>query len=271
MIGLNDRLNNKDRQQEAYAVGREAMLWTALPGIIQSFDPVAMTCEVQPAIQGKMQNEDSSVSVVNLPLLLDCPVVFPRGGGCSLTFPIKRGDECLVVFADRAIDFWWQNGGVQPPAETRMHDLSDGFVLVGPYSQPNVIPSVSTDAVELRSDDHAARIAIHPKSHLVELETTGNFTGTIGGTATVEVAGDTTLKCPKLTINCPETTMTGTLTVAGLITGSGGFNISGGSGTTATVTGSLEATGDIKAGTISLQSHVHGGITPGGGDTGVAK
>lgn len=271
MISANSYIGDQNELLDLHFNGRQAMLWTALPGIIEDFDSTTLTCSVQPAIQGKVRNENGSISVVNLPLLLDCPVVFPRGGGCSLTFPIKRGDECLVVFSCRAIDFWWQNGGVQPPAEVRMHDLSDGFVLPGPYSQPNVIQSVNMSAVELRSDDHSARIAIHPDSHLIELETSGNFTGTIGGTATVEVAGDATLKCPKLTIDCPETTMTGKLTVAGLITGSGGFNISGGSGATATVTGSLEATGDIKAGSISLQNHVHGGITPGGGDTGFAK
>ena len=54
MISLNDRLRSPERQQDAYAVGREAMLWTELPGIVQSFDPQTMTCEVQPAIQGKV-------------------------------------------------------------------------------------------------------------------------------------------------------------------------------------------------------------------------
>lgn len=35
------------------------------------------------------------------------------------------------------------------------------------------------------------------------------------------------------------------------------------------VTGALSATGDVQAGSISLQTHAHAGVTPGGGKTGV--
>lgn len=279
MISLNTFMDDQNQRERQFFNGRAAMLWTALPGIVQSFDAEAMTCEVQPAIQGKQRDEDGSIKLVNLPLLLDCPVVFPHAGGCSMTFPIKPGDECLVVFACRAIDLWWQSGGVQPPAETRMHDLSDGFVIPGPYSQPKVISAVSTDYVELRSDDRQAYLAIHPSTHEVRLETTGNVIATVGGTTsatlsgavtidcgstlTATVSGATKLTCPTLTVDCPQTTFTGAVTVQGLLTGTGGFSISGGSGATAQVSGdisllgSMEATGDVTASGISLNSHVH--------------
>lgn len=48
-----------------------------------------------------------------------------------------------------------------------------------------------------------------------------------------------------------------TLTVNGLLTYTAGMSGSGGGGATATITGSLKATGDISAGAISLQNHVH--------------
>lgn len=97
-----------NRFSEKSINSRLTQVWTALPGIIQTFDAGALTCEVQPAIKGRVTQEDGSIQLVNMPLLLDCPVVFPHGGGCSLTFPIKAGDECLVVFASRGIDYWWQ-------------------------------------------------------------------------------------------------------------------------------------------------------------------
>lgn len=164
--------------------------WTALPGIIQSFDAVAMTCVVQPAIQALVRDKAGNISPVNLPLLLDCPVQFPAGGGCTLTFPVKANDECLVVFASRCIDSWWQSGGIQPPAEIRMHDRSDGFALLGFRSQPRVIGSVSTSAVQLRSDDGQAYIELNPQSHAISASTPGPIAFTAPN---VTINGDVTV------------------------------------------------------------------------------
>lgn len=136
---MSDRREELDDPEEAFRLsfeGKQAGMWTALPGIIESFDPDAMTCTVQPTIQGVRTLPDRTKAPVTMPLLLDCPVVFQGGGGATLTFPLAQGDECLVVFASRCIDGWWQSGGVQPQAEVRMHDLSDGFVLPGVRSQP---------------------------------------------------------------------------------------------------------------------------------------
>ena len=55
--------------------------------------------------------------MVALPLLVDVPVVFPRGGGVTLTLPVVPAMSAFVVFADRCIDI----GGraeVQEPRPT---------------------------------------------------------------------------------------------------------------------------------------------------------
>lgn len=119
-----------------------------------------MTCVVQPSIQAKIRTKEGNINTVNLPLLLDCPVQFPAGGGGNLTFPVAEGDECLVVFSSRCIDAWWQQGGIQPPMELRMHDLSDGFAMLGFRSQPRVLPNLSTDSMQLRSDDGLTYISL---------------------------------------------------------------------------------------------------------------
>lgn len=150
--------------------GRQAKLWTAMPGIVQSFDPVAMTCVVQPSTQAKQSFRDSpTVSLVTFPLLLDCPAIFPCGGGCTLTFPVSPGDECLIIIASRCIDGWFQSGGVQAPVVDRMHDLSDGFALLGVRSQPRVIAGISTVSAQLRSDDGSTSIDLNPTSGKITL------------------------------------------------------------------------------------------------------
>lgn len=128
-------------------------LRVALPGIVQSFDPDTVTAVVQPAIRYMEQDNNGNQATHDYPLLMDVPVIFPRGGGCTITFPVKAGDECLVIFSDRCIDFWWQNGGIQEPVDPRQHDLSDAFAIVGAQSQAKKISGISTTSVQVRTDD----------------------------------------------------------------------------------------------------------------------
>ncbi|WP_164134405.1 phage baseplate assembly protein V [Serratia marcescens] len=223
-------------------------LRVALPGIIQSFDPETVTCVVQPAVKGYESDDAGKKSSLSLPLLVDIPVIFPRGGGVTLTFPVKAGDECLLMFADRCIDFWWQNGEVQEPVDGRMHDLSDAFAIVGPQSQAQKISGISTRAAQLRTDDGAAFIELDPSSHAVNVTTPGKLTASAqGGTE----------------INSPEIVLNGNVTINGNL--SQGMGDGGG---TATMLGPVSVTNDVKAGGISLQTHKHGGVETGGGQTG---
>lgn len=149
-----------------FGEGLQSKLWTALPGIIQSFDATKQTVVVQPSIQAQVHDYDGSAKWVNLPLLVDCPVHFPSGGGVMLTFPIAAGDECLVIFANRCIDAWWQLGGVQVQAEFRMHDLSDGMVLPGFDSLPNVAPNISTSKAQFRNQAGTTYVEVDPTGNI---------------------------------------------------------------------------------------------------------
>lgn len=127
-------------------------LHTALPGIVQEFDAATQTARVRPAIKRVWIDEGPK----DLPDCVDVPVQFPRGGGFVLTFPVAPGDECLLVFAERAVDNWFTDGGTQEPAEVRFHDLSDGFAIMGFSSLGRAVAGVAGvagDAVELRTLD----------------------------------------------------------------------------------------------------------------------
>lgn len=147
--------------------GLQATIWTALPGIIQSFDPATQTCTVLPTIQARVQNPDGSFEWVEIPILTECPVFFPGGGGLTLTFPLQVGDECLIVFSSRCIDAWWQSGGVQVQAELRMHDLSDGMVFPGFNSVPRVPGGISTTKAQIRNTSGTVKIEVDPSGKLV--------------------------------------------------------------------------------------------------------
>lgn len=102
-------------------------------------------------------------------------------------------------------------------------------------------------------DDQGQKVVLKRDGILVE--TPKNLTATVGGNALATVSGTTTLKSGAVTIDAPSVHITGTLAVDGHISGTGGLAVSGGSG--AAVTGSITATGDIQAGSISLQGHTH--------------
>ena len=155
-----ERLDDREESLRLALESAQAQMWTALPGIITAVDLAAQTCTVQPAITGEVEDSGGQTKAVQLPLLVDVPLVFPRAGGFALTFPVRAGDECLVVFSCRCIDGWWQGGSVSPPAESRMHDLSDGFAILAPTSQPRRLRGVSGGAVELRTESGDAFISL---------------------------------------------------------------------------------------------------------------
>lgn len=160
MIPLTELAPDRRKNSENFARERENNLRVSCPGIIQSFDPKEQTVTVQPAIREKRLTPEGEEQWVDLPPLVDVPVVFPRAGGYVLTFPVKPGDECLVIFGDACMDAWWQSGGVQNQIDCRRHDLSDGYAIPGPWSQPRTIPGYSTDSVQLRNESGSAYVEI---------------------------------------------------------------------------------------------------------------
>jgi len=191
-----ERMNDLTVAQRAAMRGFQATIWTALPGIIQSFDASKMTATVQPAIKAQQRSPKGEWSDVTLPLLLDVPVIFPSGGGFALTVPLKKDDEGIVVFASRCIDSWWQSGGVQTQAELRMHDLSDGMFIPGLFSQPNKLADFNAEYPELRNKDATIKLTMAAdgfrlKGNLIvegNLEASGTIKwpqGTFGGTGAV--------------------------------------------------------------------------------------
>jgi hypothetical protein len=214
-------MDQRERGTDLVEVIRAALdslkssLWTALPAIIESYDPDKLTVTCQVSTKVSLRQSNGVFIWVDVPLLVDVPVVFPSGGGFLVTWPLDQGDEVLVVFASRCIDGWWAHGGVQLPSELRFNDLSDGFALPGPRSVPRLVSNVSTTSIQIRNE---------------------------AGTAFIELAagGVVNIKAP------------------------GGVNILEGA-----LNVDHEVTAQVLGVPIPLSTHLHGGVTVGGADTGV--
>lgn len=245
-ISTQSQIGGEQQTAQAIADSVSNQIRVAVPGIIQSFDPDAVTCTVLPAIKGNDSSANGAESG-DIPLLVDVPVVFQRGGGCTLTFPVKAGDECLLIFSDRCIDFWWQSGGVQEPVDSRQHDLSDAFAIVGPQSQAKKISGISMAGAQLRTDDGAAYVEV-AAGHNITVETPGKLTAS--------AQGGTEITSPTIVLN-------GAVTINGSL--SQGMGPGGG---TATMLGPVVVTNDVTAGGKSLEIHTHSGVQTGSGNTG---
>jgi len=188
-----ERVNDPEEYLKIALDAFSASLWTSLPGIVNSYNAVQGTCVIAPAIQGRVRSSTGVISYVNLPLLVDVPVVYMGGGAFVATFPIQPGDEALVIFADRCIDGWWQSGGIQRPPDLRVHDLSDGFALIGSRSLAKSIPNVSTTTAQFRSLDGSTYFEVAP-GQIANVVAPGgvNITGPVNITGNLNVTGTVT-------------------------------------------------------------------------------
>jgi hypothetical protein len=236
-----------DEQEELLRVAFESMqarIWTGIPGVVKQFPAASglagMIVDIQPTVNGILRKLDGTFSPLQMPVLLDCPVMWQGGGGVTATFPIKAGDECLVVFSSRCIDAWWKagfqaaiGGNANPamnPPDLRMHSLSDGFAFVGVRSLPR---SYTVDLANacLITDDGQAYFKLNPTTHAVNILANGGVT--INASAGINLNGVT-------------------------------IDSSGNVGSPATVT----ATTDVVGGGKHLLTHVHSGVSTGSGDSG---
>lgn len=121
-------------------------------GEIVSFDPANQSASVQIKVLRNVVDLSRNPPVIitkPYPLLVNCPVFVNAGGTGYLTFPIQPGDSCLVLFNDRDLDIWWTTGNTQAPNSDRVHDFSDGLVLVGFRNKANVIAGFNTTGAVL--------------------------------------------------------------------------------------------------------------------------
>lgn len=85
-------------------------VFTALPGVVKAFNSVTMTADIQLAVKFPRRNGDGSAEYEEAPILGDVPIVYPRGGGFQMTFPLAAGDGVLVVFSTLDTGAWETSG-----------------------------------------------------------------------------------------------------------------------------------------------------------------
>src|SRR5262245_5152043 len=73
--------------------GGQTKQWNSLPMQVVLHKTADNTAEIKSTIKLAYQKKDGTIEWKEIPKLVDVPVYYPGGGGMSITFPIKPGDE----------------------------------------------------------------------------------------------------------------------------------------------------------------------------------
>jgi hypothetical protein len=113
---------------------------TAIPATIVSYDPSTNMATVQPKAKFKKPNGET----MDYPTVSGVPVAFPQSGSVTIAYPVKADDNCLLVFAETALDYWLY--GQETDTDLRF-DLSSAMAI------PNLSPKGSSVMSEACSED----------------------------------------------------------------------------------------------------------------------
>jgi hypothetical protein len=127
---------------------------TALPCKVEAWDSSAQTVDVQPQIKNVILGEETEAEE-SYPRLLNIPVIFDRGDGAFLAFPLGVGDIVQVLFNEWSIDHFREKGTEVHPVDFSRHSFAGAVALAGgPYSASDPITE-TIDAVLLGYDGGA--------------------------------------------------------------------------------------------------------------------
>ena len=179
---------------------------------------------------------DANGNALPSPKLVEIPHYRVQAGAGAFVVNPHVGDIGVFVCAKRDISNI-KNGVTDPqtPASFRSFDLADAIMIA-----------------TIHTGTASTYVYIDPDNGTIEIKAPTSLTVNTAA-ATINASGSTS-------INSPETTISGHVTIKG------GLSVSGGEG--AQVDGSLTTTDDVVANGISLDTHRHSGVQAGGSNTG---
>lgn len=169
--------------------------------------------------------------------------------------------QWIALRAGDVIDWCPPSIGEQVIVFSPNGDLTQGKVLAGLFSAESPAPQTSLKIRSIHYPDGAVVLYDFGKHSL---------------SAILPAGSSALVKADAVTADAPQTTCTGDVTIKGnlVVEGVSALNngakvLGGGGGAAIIIEGDVTATGDIKAGDISLRNHPHGEIKRGDEKSGV--
>ncbi len=163
---------------------------TSIPAKVINIDNFSeqQTVDVLPIIN----NTFDDGTVLEIPPILDVPVVFPSAGGGLLSFPVAVDDTVLLIFSKRSIDDWMasrkSDRGTFTPTDKRYYSLNDAIAIPGLYTKNTHLKPNATD-VELKFAGSS-----------IKLQADGDVIVSAAKDGIVTAVGNATVDCVDATI-----------------------------------------------------------------------
>lgn len=239
---------------------------TMIPGKIHKFYHERMRADVIILAKQKLEGEE-----VEIPIILECPVIFPRVRDFYIRVPYKPGDVVYVGFSKHALDELLINGTSNGTKFNRMFSLDDAVVIGGLATETDssINPNFVDDIV-LESTKSGTLIKITPDGNIDIDKAKDVSCNCVNLNATASAS--TIIKSPTIKLD-GKVHITGTLLVDEQTTIKSGADVSGlvkagsvtagSEGSMMTMkSGTIKAkelivSGDVITGELSLNSHAH--------------
>lgn len=100
---------------------------TAMPAVITHYESKNQKAFVKPLIKQTYYNG----KVIEMPIIVNVPVIFPHNSKAGMKFPLNSGDTVLVIFSESCLERWLSassNEEVENGYDRRF-DLSDAIAI----------------------------------------------------------------------------------------------------------------------------------------------
>jgi hypothetical protein len=134
---------------------RIADIETAGVGYVVSYDSATRTANIQQGTRRPLARENGEIVNIDRNVLQSIPVMFPGGGGCSVTWPIEPGDSGLLVCLRYSAQAWRAGDGTTPgnAGDLRPHHESNAVFFPGWKPDATPIVGSSQPAFVIEADE----------------------------------------------------------------------------------------------------------------------
>ena len=137
---------------DTYMTGAFSSVHTSIPATVVKYDEGSHRAQVKPSVRMLMDNGIQ----IELPELMDVPVVFPSGKFFDLEFPLDKGDGVLLLFAEQDISSWKKGDSPAVPATASRFNLDAAIAIPGCSPKP----SKGKARISIDKDEKAWRKAL---------------------------------------------------------------------------------------------------------------